>query len=226
MTAAARRDQILGVGCTVFAQRGVSAATVEEIAAAAGVTKPVVYEHFGGKEGLYSAVVDSATTTLLTYVGGALSEVTAPRIMLERTVAALFRYISDHPDGFRVLVRDAPSWHSTGPLATLMTDLATHIEGELVRVMERREIDVRYAPVYAQMLVGMAALTGDWWLEHGNDFTAEEMAAHMVNLSWHGFTGLEAEPRLVTASETIAPDATSDTPGGPTDSDEGAPTSA
>ena len=84
------------------------------------------------------------------------------------------------------------------------SDLATQIETYLARVMRRREIDERFAPIYAQMFVGMVALTGDWWLEHGHEFTAEEIAAHMVNLGWNGLTGLEASPRL----ETTAIDAT------------------
>src|SRR6202046_4378160 len=53
-----RREQLLDVGRTLFAERGFEATSIEEIAARAGVSKPVVYEHFGGKEGLYAVVVD------------------------------------------------------------------------------------------------------------------------------------------------------------------------
>ena len=58
MTGAERREQLLGVGRRLFAERGFDAASIEEVAARAGVSKPVVYEHFGGKEGLYAVVVD------------------------------------------------------------------------------------------------------------------------------------------------------------------------
>ncbi|MGX5694409.1 TetR/AcrR family transcriptional regulator [Dermacoccus abyssi] len=204
MTGTERREQLIGVGRRVFAERGVADATVEEIAAAAGVTKPVVYEHFGGKEGLYAVVVDRETRALLDTIADAITEDMSPREFFERATVAELHYISTRPDGFRVLIRDAPSWHSTGPLSSLMSDLATQIETYLARVMRRREIDERFAPIYAQMFVGMVALTGDWWLEHGHEFTAEEIAAHMVNLGWNGLTGLEASPRL----ETTAIDAT------------------
>lgn len=204
MTGTERREQLIGVGRRVFAERGVADATVEEIAAAAGVTKPVVYEHFGGKEGLYAVVVDRETRALLETIADAITEDMSPREFFERATVAELHYISTRPDGFRVLIRDAPSWHSTGPLSSLMSDLATQIETYLARVMRRREIDERFAPIYAQMFVGMVALTGDWWLEHGHEFTAEEIAAHMVNLGWNGLTGLEASPRL----ETTAIDAT------------------
>lgn len=200
MSGAQRREQLISIGRAVFAARGVGAATVEEVAAAAGVTKPVVYEHFGGKEGLYAVIVDRETRNLLDHISAALDNEIAPSALLEATAVALLQYISENPDGFRVLVRDAPSWHSTGSLASLMSDIAGHITHELTRVMSRREIDPRYAPLYSQMLVGMVALTGDWWLEHGQEFTAEEVAAHLVNLAWNGLTGLEANPRLTTTA--------------------------
>ena len=200
MSGTQRREQLIDVGRRTFAERGVAAATVEEIAAAAGVTKPVVYEHFGGKEGLYAVIVDRETRSFLDHIASALTDDGTPRELFERAVTAQLSYISANPVGFRVLIRDAPSWHSTGSLASLMSDIATKIENELSRVMSRREIDPRFAPIYAQMLIGMAALTGDWWIEHGQEFDATEMAAHMVNLGWNGLTGLDATPTLVAAA--------------------------
>src|SRR4051812_49814471 len=73
MTAAARREQLLSVGRTLFAERGFDATSVEEIASVAGVSKPVVYEHFGGKEGLYAVVVDHEVSELFSRVEAALS---------------------------------------------------------------------------------------------------------------------------------------------------------
>ena len=65
MTGKERREQLLDVGRSLFAQKGFDATSVEEIAAKAGVSKPVVYEHFGGKEGLYAVVVDREMRALL-----------------------------------------------------------------------------------------------------------------------------------------------------------------
>src|SRR6201991_1502436 len=65
MTGTQRREQLLDVGRTLFAERGFEATSIEEIAARAGVSKPVVYEHFGGKEGLYAVVVDREMEHLL-----------------------------------------------------------------------------------------------------------------------------------------------------------------
>ena len=71
MSGKERREQLLDVGRTLFAEKGFDATSVEEIAAKAGVSKPVVYEHFGGKEGLYAVVVDREVRQLLDMVTGA-----------------------------------------------------------------------------------------------------------------------------------------------------------
>ncbi|EDY47574.1 transcriptional regulator [Streptomyces clavuligerus] len=70
MTGAERREQLLDIGRTLFADKGFEGTSVEEIAAKAGVSKPVVYEHFGGKEGLYAVVVDREMRQLLRRVTG------------------------------------------------------------------------------------------------------------------------------------------------------------
>ena len=64
MSSAERRSQLIEVSRAIFAEKGVEGATVEEIAAAAKVSKPVIYEHFGGKEGLYAVVVDREMAAL------------------------------------------------------------------------------------------------------------------------------------------------------------------
>ena len=73
MTGAERRQQLLEIGRTLFAAKGFEGTSVEEIAAKAGVSKPVVYEHFGGKEGLYAVVVDREMRRLLDMVTSSLT---------------------------------------------------------------------------------------------------------------------------------------------------------
>jgi AcrR family transcriptional regulator len=195
MTGAQRRQQLLVVGRTVFAARGFEGTSVEEIAAKAGVSKPVVYEHFGGKEGLYAVVVDREMRRLLDGVTGSLTG-GHPRELLEQAAFALLDYIEEHTDGFRILVRDSPIPQSTGTFASLISDIATQVEDILGREFVSRGFDPKLAPLYAQALVGMVALTGQWWLDVRRPRKAE-VAAHLVNLAWHGLDGLEQRPRLV-----------------------------
>jgi len=195
MTSAARREQLLQVGRKQFAERGFEATSVEEIASKAGVSKPVVYEHFGGKEGLYAVVVDREVRRLLDMVTGALTS-GHPRELLEQAALALLDYVDSNADGFRILVRDSPAGTSTGTFASMISDIASQVEHLLSREFEARGFDATYAPMYSQMLVGMVALTGQWWLDVRSP-PKTEVAAHLVNLAWNGLSGLEANPRLM-----------------------------
>ncbi|THC42100.1 MULTISPECIES: TetR/AcrR family transcriptional regulator [unclassified Streptomyces] len=195
MTGAERREQLLDIGRTLFAAKGFEGTSVEEIAAKAGVSKPVVYEHFGGKEGLYAVVVDREMRQLLDMVTSALTA-GHPRELLEQAAFALLDYIETYTDGFRILVRDSPVAQSTGTFASLISDIATQVEDILGQEFKGRGFDQKLAPLYAQALVGMVALTGQWWLDVRKPKKAE-VAAHLVNLAWHGLDGLEPKPRLI-----------------------------
>jgi AcrR family transcriptional regulator len=102
MTGPQRREQLLDVGRGLFADKGFEGTTVEEIAARAEVSKPVVYEHFGGKEGLYAVVVDREIRVLLDAVTTALTSEGNPRVLLERAALGLLDYIESSTDGFRI----------------------------------------------------------------------------------------------------------------------------
>ncbi|HLK94387.1 MAG TPA: TetR/AcrR family transcriptional regulator [Nocardioidaceae bacterium] len=195
MTAAERRDQLIDVARGLFAARGVEGTSVEEIAAKAEVSKPVVYEHFGGKEGLYAVVVDREVQQLLTMMRTALTA-GGPRDLLTQAAFALLDYIDTHPDGFRILVRDSPVGSASGSFVSIIGDIASRVEHILGAEFKSRGFDAKYAPMYAQMMVGMVGTTGQWWLDArkpGKDV----VAAHLVNLAWNGLSGLEAKPRLI-----------------------------
>jgi AcrR family transcriptional regulator len=196
MTGKERREQLLDIGRSLFAEKGFDATSVEEIAQRAGVSKPVVYEHFGGKEGLYAVVVDREMSALLNTITGALTSTGHPRELLERAAFALLDYVEQSSDGFRILVRDSPVASSTGSFASLISDAASQVEHIMVNQFRARGFDTKHAPMYAQMLVGMVALTGQWWLDARKPKKAD-VAAHLVNLAWNGLSGLEARPGLL-----------------------------
>ncbi|PZS20455.1 MAG: TetR family transcriptional regulator [Pseudonocardiales bacterium] len=195
MTGRERREQLLDVGRALFAEKGFEATSIEEIAARAGVSKPVVYEHFGGKEGLYAVVVDREMSDLLDRLTSALSA-GHPRKLVEQAALALLTYIEEETDGFRILSRDSPVAGSTGTFSSLLGDIASQVEHIMSREFSARGISTKLAPMYAQMLVGMVALTGQWWLEERKP-KREEVAAHLVNLGWNGLAHLEPKPKLI-----------------------------
>ncbi len=196
MTSAERREQLITIARGLFAQKGYEATSVEEIAHRAEVSKPVVYEHFGGKEGLYAVVVDREVRALLDGVTGALTAGRAHELV-EQAALALLDYIENNSDGFRILVRDSPVGSATGSFVSILSDVGTRVEHILAEEFKRRGLDPKNAPMYAQMLVGMVALTGQWWLDARKP-KKPDVAAHLVNLAWNGLSGLEAKPTLST----------------------------
>ena len=129
MTSLQRREQLIEVGRSLFAAKGFEAVSVEEIAAHAKVSKPIVYEHFGGKEGLYAVIVDREMRALTGTLTAALDDPTVhPRQIVERTALALLTYIEENAEGFQVLVRDSPSTDPSGSFSSLMGDIAVRVE--------------------------------------------------------------------------------------------------
>lgn len=195
MTGVQRRAQLINVARGLFALRGLDGATIEDIATAAGVSKPVVYEHFGSKEALYAEVVDGEFERVLGVITEALSADAGPRILLERAAYALLDYIENHTEGFRILVRDAPPSRPEGTFATLLSRIAGDVEHILSKEFGNRGLSAEAGGMYAQMLVGMVAMTGQWWLDARTP-DKRTVAAHLVNLSWNGLTGLQKDPEL------------------------------
>ncbi len=194
MTGKERREQLLDVGRRLFAERGLDGTSIEEIAAQAGVSKPVVYEHFGGKEGLYAVVVDREVSRFLAMA----TELLRGEDNMEKFEAAavgLLRYIEDNSNGFRILVRDSNPASGSGTFASLISDIASQVEYILADVLKVRGYDPKFAPVYSQMLVGMVAFAGQWWLDVRKP-KLEEMAAHLVNLAWNGLSQLDPKPKI------------------------------
>ena len=196
MSGKERREQLLDIGRMLFARKGFDGTSVEEIAERAGVSKPVVYEHFGGKEGLYAVVVDREVRRLLDRITESLVG-NHPRELLEQAAGALLDYIEKDTDGFRILVRDSPVASSGGTFATMISDIATQVEHVLAGEFKARNYDPKLAGLYSQALVGMVALTGQWWLDARKP-KRDEVAAHLVNLAWNGLSHLEAKPKLRT----------------------------
>jgi len=194
MTGRERREQLVDVGRVLFAERGFEATSIEEIATRAGVSKPVVYEHFGSKEGLYTFVVDQEMELLLDRFASALSG-GHPRELLEQAAFVLLDYIEDETDGFRILIRDSPVVSSSGSFSSLIGKVASQVEHILDDEFKARGYETTLAGLYSQALVGMVALTGQWWLEVRKPKKAE-VAAHLVNLAWNGLSHLESTPGL------------------------------
>jgi AcrR family transcriptional regulator len=193
MSATQRREQRIGVARPLFAEQGYESVSVEQIAGKAKVSKPLVYEHFGGKEGLYAVIVDREMNLLLNSIIDSLTG-DHPRQLLEQAATALFDYIEGNSAGFGILVRDSPVSMSTGTFAGLISEVASRVEYIMAAEFKARGYSPKLAPMYSRMLVGMVALTGQWWLDARKP-RKEVVVAHLVNLAWNGLSHLDPAPR-------------------------------
>ena len=195
MTGKERRQQLLDVGRHLFAERGLDGTSIEEIAAQAGVSKPVVYEHFGSKEGLYAVVVDREMDRFLT-MADRLLEGEDTRAKFE---AAAIGAASLHRREHRRVPDPGPRLPAGRighrQLRQPDREIAGQVEYTLRDALAARGYDPKHAPMYAQMLVGMVTFTGQWWLDARKP-KLEEVAAHLVNLAWNGLHELEVKPRI------------------------------
>ncbi len=194
LTGQARRAQLVEVGRAVFAKRGYESTSVEEIAARAHVSKPIVYEHFGGKEGLYAVVVDREMDYVVRRITEAISTGT-PRQRVEQAALAFLTYVKDHPDGFAILAHDTPLVSPSSGMASLLNDLAERVGDVFAATFKAAGYDPRASPIYAQALIGMVTFVGRWWTEARKP-AVEEVAAHISALAWMGLRHLPKKPRV------------------------------
>jgi AcrR family transcriptional regulator len=201
MTASERRAQLVEIARAAFAKRGYEATSVEEIAARAKVSKPIVYEHFGGKEGLYAVIVDREMEYIVRRITEAIANGT-PRERVERASLAFLTYVRDHPDGFAILAQDSPLL-SKGNIASLLNDLAERVGGVFATAFGAAGYDPKSAPIYANALIGMVTFVGKWWTDVRKP-SVEDVAAHIAALAWMGLRHLPKRPRISIRESTRA----------------------
>ncbi|WP_426733826.1 TetR/AcrR family transcriptional regulator [Myxococcus faecalis] len=195
LTGAERRVQLMEIGREVFAAKGYEPTSIEEVAQRAGVSKPIVYEHFGAKEGLYAAIMEREMDDLVARVSSSITD-GSPRRRFEGAVLAFMAYVKDEPAGFAVLTRDSPLATARRGLTRVIDDLA-HRVGDVFRSeFERAGYPSKVAPIYANALVGMVTQVGHWWAAEGKSFSTESVARHVAALGWMGLRHLPKAPSL------------------------------
>ncbi len=193
LTGAERRVQLMEVGRAVFAANGYEATSIEEVAQRAGVSKPIVYEHFGAKEGLYAAIVDREMDNLVTRVSEVIAR-GSPRERFEAAVLAFMTYAKEEPAGFAVLTRDSPNGAARRGLTRVIDDLAQRVGDIFQSEFERAGYTPKVAPIYANALVGMVTQVGQWWAAEGRSFSIDHVARHVAALGWMGLRHLPKDP--------------------------------
>ena len=148
-----RRQQLLEVSLRLFAARGFKATTMDDIAEAAGVTKPLLYQHFASKRALYLELLDGVAQSMLEAIGKAVAAAHGPRQQVEGGFAAYFRLVATHADAFILL------FGSDVPDDPELSGAVRHVEdvlAEAVDVLIDAGLDEDHRRLLAYAVVGMA----------------------------------------------------------------------
>lgn len=194
LTATERRAQLIGVGRLVFAETGFENASLDVIAQRAGVTKPIIYEHFGGKEGLLAAIVDRELDALVKRVSDAIAH-GSPREQFEAAVIEFMHYVEEEPAGFAVLTRETPIVGRAG-ITRVVDQLTERVGAIFRRELARAGYDRKVAPLYANAIIGMVTQAGRWWAE-GRKISRDEAVRHIAAIGWMGLRHLPKQPARI-----------------------------
>jgi AcrR family transcriptional regulator len=187
LPAAARRRQLLDVALDVFASGGFHRTSMDDIAEAAGVTKPVLYQHFRSKRELYLELLDDVGGQLLEAITKATAAASGPRQQVEAGFTAYFRFVREQRSAFRLLFGSGPRRDREFADAVRRVEEAI---ADAIAVLIEADIDADHRRLLANGIVGLAEGTGRHWVGSGLDLDPEEVAGRIADLAWAGLRGV------------------------------------
>jgi AcrR family transcriptional regulator len=184
----ARRAQLLGAAQEVFVANGYHAAAMDEIADRAGVSKPVLYQHFPGKLDLYLAILDQHIDELLEAVEAGLASTTDNKLRVAATIAAYFEFVDREDAPFRLvfesdLTNDAAVRQRVDRVERLCAQAIAEVIGEDTGLPQAE------SELLGMALAGMAQVTARYWLQTGRIIPRREAERLAAQLSWRGIGG-------------------------------------
>ncbi len=184
----ARRRQLLGAARDVFVAQGYHAAAMDEIAEQAGVSKPVLYQHFPGKLDLYLALLDESVAELVGAVSAALASTSDNRERVPATFRAFFDYVSGAGQAFRLVFE---SDLRNEPAVRARLDRAMYECAEMISEFIREDTGVSNdeADLLGMALVGMAQVSARYWLSAERDIDKKLAEELLARLAWRGISG-------------------------------------
>ena len=186
-----RRLELLDAALVAIRREGPSA-SMEVIAAEAGVTKPIVYKHFGDRSGLADAIGERFGTELVDALQRALDRTDLePEALLRSTIDTYLEFVEREPQLYRFMlstVGPAEGGIGQAGLVLAVGQRVAVVLGEQLRAAGR---DSGPAEAWAFGIVGMVHLAGDWWLDR-RTLTRERLADYLSSLLWHGLAGAGA----------------------------------
>jgi AcrR family transcriptional regulator len=194
----ARRRQLLDAALEVFVARGYHAAAMDEIADRAGVSKPVLYQHFPGKQELYLALLDESVERLIDGLRTALRSNPDNRERVNATFAAYFGYVAEHSGTFRLVFE---SDFTSEPAVRERLDAADRLCADMISQVIKEDAGLAddEAHLLSIGLLGMAQVSARYWLGTVGTIPKEAAEQLVARLAWRGISGW---PRTSDASDT------------------------
>ncbi len=191
LPAARRRRQLLDVALESFAANGFHATSMDQIADAAGVTKPVLYQHFGSKRQLYSELLETVGQGLTEAIAEATAAAGGPRQRVEAGFQTYFRFVAEKHSAFTLLF---------GSGARRDEEFAETIrkveEGfaELIGPLIEADIDDEHRTLLAHGLVALAEGLSRHWVDNGLGLDPDVQARRVADFAWAGLRGIRPDP--------------------------------
>jgi AcrR family transcriptional regulator len=197
---AERREGLLDAAVEVIRREG-PFVSMEAIAAEAGVTKPIIYRHFGDRDGLVTAVATRFADGLITELRESLRRQTEPRELLVGTIDAYLAFVERDPQVYRFLGQRAPvDAASAAKVQGFVRQVAQEVSLVMGERLRLAGVDSGAAEPWAFGLVGMVQFAGDWWIEH-RSMPRARLVEYLTQLVWDG---LAAVPEPGTTAEVTA----------------------
>jgi AcrR family transcriptional regulator len=189
---AARRLELLDAADRVVRRDG-PAASMDRIAAEAGIAKPILYRYFGDKGGLYQALAQRYVASIIEELRAAWEKRDDPRALIAATIDSYLAFIEREQEAYRFLmhraVAERPEAQAT--VGEFIRQVANEVALVLGEELRRFGLDSGAAEPWAHGIVGMTQLAGDHWLEH-RTMPRATLVEYLVTLLWSGFAGLPA----------------------------------
>ncbi|ADB34372.1 transcriptional regulator, TetR family [Kribbella flavida DSM 17836] len=185
----ARRAQLLEAAQEVFVANGYHAAAMDDIADRAGVSKPVLYQHFPGKLDLYLALLDTSCDAIIASVREALRSTDDNKQRVAATIHAFFDYVANAQGAFRLVFEsDLTNETAVRERVDRVTQACAEACSEVISA--DAGLSKEQSMVLAVSLVGMAQVSARYWLASDNPTLTQEQAADLVaSLAWRGIRG-------------------------------------
>ena len=190
LPAARRRRQLLDVALEVFAATGFHQTSMEDVADAAGVTKPVLYQHFGSKRELYLELLEDVGGQMMAAVAKAVASARNPHQQVEAGFGAYFRFVEAHESAFRLLFGSGA--RRDEEFADAVRRVESSVADEIAVLIEA-DIDPDHRRLLAHGLVGLAEATSRQWVATGREVDTDVLIRRTAQLAWAGLRGVSRE---------------------------------